>query len=58
MQRNNLGFTLLVSLLGIGVAACSQPADETAAPANDTVVHTAEAAAGNVDEIMAKGEQI
>ena len=58
MQRNKLGFTLLVSLLGIGVAACSQPADETAAPANDTVVHTAEAAAGNVDEIMAKGEQI
>ena len=58
MQRNKLGFTFLVSVFGLSLGACSQPADDTAASANDTAVHTAEVSAANVDDIMAHGEKV
>ena len=59
MQHNKLSLTFLLVLFGL-VSACSQQSDDSAAPAStdDTVVHTAEVAAGNVSEIMAKGEAI
>jgi nitrite reductase (NO-forming)/hydroxylamine reductase len=58
MQHNKLGLTLIVSLLGFAISACSPQSDEAAAPADDTVVHTAEVSAAGVDDLMAKGEQI
>ncbi|MGI9271696.1 MAG: cytochrome D1 domain-containing protein, partial [Woeseiaceae bacterium] len=60
MQHNKLSLTFLLVLFGFAGSACSQQSDDSAAPAqgDDTVVHTAEVAAGNVEEMMAKGEAV
>ena len=58
MQHKKLGFTLAATLLGLAFSACSEQANEASAPADDTVVHTAETAAGSMDELLAKGEQV
>ena len=55
MPAMSLGAALLL------IGACSQEDGGDAAPAataNDTVVHTAEVAAGNNDELIAKGEAV
>ena len=59
MQMKKLSW-LVMSLTGLLIAACSQPADEPAATAgnNDMAVHTAEVAAAGAGDLMAKGEGI
>ncbi len=59
MKLKNLSLYLLVPILGLTIGACSQDAaDDTAATASDTAVHTAEVSAAGKDELMAKGEAI
>ena len=57
MKFRKLGLMLGVSLIGLSVGACAQEsADESAA--GDTAVHDAEVAAGNKDDLMARGEAV
>jgi len=57
MKLKKLSLYLLVPILGLTIGACSQDAaDDSAATADDTAVHTAEVSAGGKDELMAKGE--
>ena len=61
MQVKKLGLILIIPLMGLSLQACTPDAADTAAvppAANDTAVHTAEVAAGDVSELMAKGEAI
>jgi len=59
MKLKKLSLFLLVPILGLTIGACSQEAaDNTAATADDTAVHTAEVAAGGTDALMAKGEAV
>ena len=59
MKLKKLSLYLLVPILGLTIGACSQDAaDDSAATASDTAVHTAEVAAGGKDELMAKGEAV
>ena len=59
MKLKNLSLYLLVPILGLTIGACSQDAaDDSAATASDTAVHTAEVSAAGKDELMAKGEAV
>jgi nitrite reductase (NO-forming)/hydroxylamine reductase len=59
MKLKNLSLYLLVPILGLTIGACSQDAaDDSAATADDTAVHTAEVSAAGKDELMAKGEAV
>jgi nitrite reductase (NO-forming)/hydroxylamine reductase len=58
MLSKKLRALLIVPVIGLSIGACSQQADESAAEADDTAVHTAEVAAAGADELMAKGEGI
>jgi nitrite reductase (NO-forming)/hydroxylamine reductase len=58
MPFKKLALLLLVPFIGLTLAACSKQADEPAAAADDTAVHTAEVAAAGSDELMAKGEAV
>ena len=58
MRYTNLGSTLIVLLLGMVIAGCSQGSDDSAAPTADTAVHDAEVSAAGMDDVIAKGEQI
>ena len=59
MKLKKLSLYLLVPILGLTIGACSQDAaDDSAAPASDTAVHTAEVSAAGKDELMAKGEAV
>jgi len=59
MKLKKLSLYLLVPILGLTIGACSQDAaDDSAATANDTAVHTAEVSAAGKDELMAKGEGV
>jgi len=48
---------LVVPIVGLTIGACSEQADEPAAAADDTAMHTTEATAGG-DEFMAKGRAV
>ena len=59
MKLKKLSLYLLVPILGLTIGACSQDAaDDSAATASDTAVHTAEVSAAGKDELMAKGEAV
>ena len=59
MKLKKLSLALLVPMMGLTLAACSQDAADTpAAAANDTAVHTAEVSAATKDDLMAKGEAV
>ena len=58
MLLKKLSLLLMVPLVGLSLGACSKQADEPAAAADDTAVHTAEVAAAGADDLMAKGEAV
>ena len=58
MLLKKLSLLLIVPLVGLSLGACSKQADEPAAAADDTAVHTAEVAAAGADDLMAKGEAV
>jgi nitrite reductase (NO-forming)/hydroxylamine reductase len=58
MLLKKLSLLLMVPLVGLSLGACSKQADEPAATADDTAVHTAEVAAAGADDLMAKGEAV
>jgi len=58
MDFTSLGRILLIPILGITLAACSQEAADEPGAIDDTIVHSAEVSAANKDELIAKGEAI
>ena len=57
MTKSNAGVAIIL-LAGLFLYACTQPADESAAPVADTVVHDAEVAGAALDNVMQRGEDI
>ncbi len=57
MTRKTISLLFAVPLMGLALGACSQGAADSPA-ANDTAVHSAEAAIATAEELMAKGEGI
>jgi len=60
MNAIKTGMLFAVTALGLVLAACSQKAGDSAdsAAGGDTAVHTAEVAAGSMDDVMARGQQV
>jgi len=58
MQFEKIMRSLLIPVLGIALAACSQDAADEPVATTDVVVHTAEVAAASKDELIAKGEAV
>ena len=60
MQIRKHNLSLLFAIAGLALGGCSPRGDQASAPAasGDTAVHTAEVAAGNAGELMAKGEAV
>ena len=58
MLLKKLSLLLMIPLVGLSLGACSKQADESAATADDTAIHTAEVAAAGADDLMAKGEAV
>jgi len=58
MLLKKLSLLLMIPVVGLSLGACSKQADEPAATADDTAIHTAEVAAAGADDLMAKGEAV
>ena len=59
MKLRKLSLLLAATVMGLSLGACSkEAADESAAAAGDTAVHTAEVAVATAGELMTKGEGV